>query len=496
MIFRKSLLGLLALTSLALSQSLVEDLEGKGFNFAVPGSAEFEAQTQPFNRRYTSNPAVITFPTETSHVADIVSAARTYGYKVAARSGGHSYTAHGLGVEDGTVVIDMGNFKTIEVDSTSNVASIGVGNRLGEIITQLNSAGRGLPHGTCAYVGWGGHSTMGGYGFTSRMWGLTIDTVEEAEVVLGNGTVVVASQGENSDLLWGIRGAGPYLGIVTNVKAATFSVPVSGTIFSYSWQLSIDDAASALSAYQNFALTADIPREIGLQGVLSRGEADGTVGFGLSGGWYGPLDDLDGILQPLLDGIGFAPRSSNRDSGDYLHSAQNLAGGSLDTSAPGGTDTFYAKSLVTPKDSPISTDAIRAFVSTLATEGFQTQLGWWFIQMDLFGDDNSAISTPAPDDTVFPHRDALFTIQFYGSSRDNVPPYPDEGFTFLDDAVGSITQNMPADWGQGAYAPYMDDRVGSQGGDLYYKSNYARLLALKNQYDPDSIFALPEGWQA
>jgi FAD/FMN-containing dehydrogenase len=131
-------------------------------------------------------------------------------------------------VEDGTVVIDMANFNSMDVDSTTNVASIGVGNRLGNIVTQLNSAGRALPHGTCAYVGWGGHSSesvrrpyeddadlptaMGGYGFTSRMWGLTLDTVEEAEVVLGNGTIVVASQGENSDLLW-VRHFSPSTGI-------------------------------------------------------------------------------------------------------------------------------------------------------------------------------------------------------------------------------------------------------------------------------------------
>ena len=119
MLLRQTLFALLALpscldlSSFVLAQSLVEDLEGKGFDFDVPGSAEFEAATQPceqrfslrswrilmsssiVNRRYTVNPAVITFPTETSHVADIVSTARTYGYKVAARSGGVRLVFHG-----------------------------------------------------------------------------------------------------------------------------------------------------------------------------------------------------------------------------------------------------------------------------------------------------------------------------------------------------------------------------------------------------------------
>lgn len=271
------------------------------------------------------------------------------------------------------------------------------------------------------------------------------------------------------------------------MKARTFAAPVSGTIFSYSWQLSIDDAASAISAYQEFAVSADIPRELGIQAVLSRGEADSTVGFGLSGGWYGAVDNLDATLQPLLDGIGFAPRSSSRDPGDYLYSAENLAGGSLDTSAPGGTDTFYAKSLVTPKDSPISSEAIRAFVSTLATEGFQVDLvssypsPWEMpvteVEVDRAGGSSKWTSLATPTRPLaLPLRMILCSLTETHSSpssfMDQVGTmYPHSQMQaspssivrhlsiscwfcaanagpFLD-AVESITQNMPADWGQG-----------------------------------------------
>ena len=121
---------------------------------------------------------------------------------------------------DGSVVIDMSNFKQLSVDPTTFIATIGPGNRLGDIALGLNNAGRALPHGTCPYVGIGGHSGTqliilklsfiiffflegyGGYGFTSRKWGLTLDTIQGIEVVLANGTIANVSQTNYPDLFW------------------------------------------------------------------------------------------------------------------------------------------------------------------------------------------------------------------------------------------------------------------------------------------------------
>lgn len=115
----------------------------------------------------------------------------------------------------------MRNWKELAYDENAQTATIGVGNRLGDIITFLGSKGRALPHGTCADVGWGGHvcefldnkvfctaiidtasTAYGGFGFTARMWGFALDTVISMNLVLANGTLATASETENPDLFW------------------------------------------------------------------------------------------------------------------------------------------------------------------------------------------------------------------------------------------------------------------------------------------------------
>lgn len=115
----------------------------------------------------------------------------------------------------------MKNFNSITLDSSTGTAVIGMGSRLGDIITALNNQGRAMPHGTCPYVGIGGHActcnkppfstfgtpnfwtlAYGGYGFTSRMWGLTLDNILSLDVVLADGTITGASSTNNPDLYW------------------------------------------------------------------------------------------------------------------------------------------------------------------------------------------------------------------------------------------------------------------------------------------------------
>ncbi|EAU90814.2 hypothetical protein CC1G_09291 [Coprinopsis cinerea okayama7 len=479
----------------ATSDGLTNDLAGKGFDVVFPTDERFVNVSQAFNRRYTPNPAAVAFPSTAQQVSQIVKVGYERGYNVVARSGGHSYAAHGLGIHPNAIVVDLSSIKTLSVDTDKNTAVIGAGNRLGEVVLGLNKYGRALPHGTCAYVGWGGHATLGGYGFTSRMWGLSVDTVESMEVVLANGTLVSTSEKWYPELFW----ATPYLGIVVSTTVRTFAVPPSATIFSVSYpNLGISQATTALLHYQRWSRRPDIPKAIGLQAVLTRGSESGKVGFGFSGGWYAPVSsdglDLNRTLKPLVDGIGVEPTRVNFDSGDYVHSAENLAGGSLDTTQPGGRDTFYAKSLVIPEDEGLREGTVREFVTVFATQGFETPLGWWFIQLDLFGGRDSAINDKRPEDTAFPHRRGLWGIQLYASTRENVPPYPEGGFEFLDDAVNAILKNSPRPRNFGAYANYIDDRLGEGAPDLYFKSNWKRILRVKEKYDPTGVFELPDGW--
>lgn len=118
----------------------------------------------------------------------------------------------------------------------------------------------------------------------------------------------------------------------------------------------------------------------------------------------------------------------------------------------------------------------------------------WFVEVELFGGSNSAINAVPLDSTAFAKRDTLFTFQLYASSKSTppTPPYPADGFSFLDGMAASIVSNSPANWNYGAYLNYPDDRL-TNAATLYYGSHYARLKSIKTAVDPLNVFRIPIG---
>ncbi|KAJ7100765.1 hypothetical protein B0H15DRAFT_919919 [Mycena belliarum] len=417
--------------------------------------------SQAFNKRFTISPIAVVFPTSVEQVSAAVAAGADQNLEVVARSGGHSYIANGLGGKNGSLVVDMSKLKSITVRSFNNTAVIETGNRLRDVALALNAKGRALPHRTCSYmsgqqfwVGIGGHSGYGGFGFTSRAWGLLLDTVRSATVVLGNCTIISASANVNSDLFW---------------------IPTTST---------------SIAAFQKFAST-NIPPEFGAELVFGKGPSSGKVSFGLTGAYYSNPTALNSILAPYLKAL---PKVSSNTTmlGSYINSVAVLSGSPLNTStAPDGSDTFYTKSLMTPEGAPMSSAAITVFVTYMAKQGFSSKTDW-FVDVELYGGANSAINAVPLDATAFAKRDTLFTIQFYASSATGKPPYPGTGFTFMDGMVASIVNNSPSNWNYGAYLNYIDDRLANTK-KLYYGTHYPRLESIKAAVDPQNTFCYPVG---
>ncbi|KAF8069864.1 glucooligosaccharide oxidase [Lyophyllum atratum] len=484
------LLFLFVTSSSCFAADVRGSLESLGIIASFPGDATYASASSPFNLRFAFQPAAITYPKNIKEISEIVEVGGAAKLSVVARSGGHSYIANGLGGRDGALVVDLSNFGNITIDSTRGTAVVETGNRLGDIAAALGKAGRGLPHGSCAYVGIGGHAAFGGFGFASRMWGLTLDTITALNVVLANGTIARVTNQNHPDLFWALRGSASSFGIVTAIEVKTFPAPPTGTIFQYSWDgLNTTTATLIISAIQRFVKESDIPPQLGGEINLFRGAVIGTISISFAGGWYLPIEKLNATVNPLLRRVP-APSRTSFFTGTYLETAENLAGGSLDTkSAPDGHDTFYAKSLLTPDSSPMSDAAILAYTTYLANQGFSAEVGW-FIQMELYGGRNSAINAVSLDATAFAHRRSIFSIQFYSSAPNNVPPYPQSGFTFLDGLVNSITSNSPSHWPYGAYPNYIDDKL-SDWRIRYYGTHFTRLRSLKAKYDPSDIFDFP-----
>ncbi|KAF8069843.1 glucooligosaccharide oxidase [Lyophyllum atratum] len=488
--YRLTSVLLLALTTslVASFPTAAADLRGSltslGINASFPGDASYATASAAFNLRFTIKPAAIAFPKNPQEVSEAIQVGAAEDLTVVARSGGHSYIANGLGGQDGALVVDLKNLNKVTVDSTKGTAVIESGNRLGDVAAALGNAGRALPHGTCPYVGIGGHASYGGFGFSARMWGLTLDNIIAVNTVLANGTIIRVTAQNNPDLFWGLRGSAGSLGITTSIEVTTFPAPPSATIFQYDWNLNATAAAKGISAFQSFVQT-NIPFHLGAEINLGTGSSAGTVYFSLAGAWYAPVSGLNATLAPLLRQMPSNPRTTIR-TGTYLNSVKILAEDSLDEH-----DTFYAKSLMTPDSSPMSDAAILAFTKYLTTQGSSAKTPW-FVQIELYGGKNSAVNAVAPDATAFAHRNSTFTIQFYASSPGYKPPYPASGFTFMDDMVKTLTSNSPQNWDYGAYPNYMDDKL-ADWQQRYYGAHYARLQTLKDQYDPHGVFDFPTG---
>ncbi|TFK97571.1 glucooligosaccharide oxidase [Pterulicium gracile] len=464
-----------------------DDLTEAGIKAYFPGQDGYLNASQPFNLRFTPEPVAVAYPTTALQVSEIVKIGHRAGIPVTARSGGHSYIAAGLGSQSHeNLVIDLSHLNTITYNESTHIAVIGPGNRLGPVAVKLNEHGRGIPHGSCAYVGIGGHAAFAGYGFASRMWGLTIDTILSVEAVLANGTITTASETQHPDLFWALRGAAPSFGLITSYTIQTFPVPSSGLIFSYAWTFNTTYAATAILHLQSRIRTLPILGEFSCQIVLTPGPVVGEINLSLSGGWYGPPDELDSVIAPFLEDLP-PRRDESVGGGSWIESVENLAGGSLDTSAPGGTDVFYAKSLILTQESGgFTNESALAFARYLANEGKEWG-SFWFLQVELYGGPNSAIADVPGNATAFAWRDALFTIQLYVSSPGQGVPYPDAGVDLFNGMADSITDNSPEGTVFGAYTNYVEDQL-EDWQTRYYSDHYPRLQQIKKEVDPDNTF--------
>lgn len=143
---------------------------------------------------------------------------------------------------------------------------------------------------------------------------------------------------------------------------------------------------------------------------------------------------------------------------------------------------------MTPQSSPMSQSAVQAWTNYIATTGYQSTTHW-FVQVELYGGSNSVINNVAPNATAFVHRSSQFTIQFYASSSNYGPPYPNSGLDFVNGLVTSLTNPMGSNWKYEAYQNYIDTQLSnSQAINLYWLSNYRTLQSIKTKYDPRNVF--------
>jgi len=344
-----------------------------------------------------------------------------------------------------------------------------------------------MAHGTCPYVGSGGHTGCGGFGFASRLWGLALDAIIGAQVVLANGSIVDASSTKNQDLFFAIRGASPSFGIVTSLTVKTQAAPPENVFFIYTFSPPNSTiAVKTYLAFQSYGAKR-APPALGIRVRLANGV------FAITGAYYGSQSKFAGVIQPLLDAMPLPPTSSTIQTYDWLGILGKFAGGSLNTSATAdGSDAFYAKSLMVPEAQPLTQTALLSLFQYLYSAG-KTSDTSWFILAELWGGPGSAVNAIPSTNTAFSRRSGLHLFQFYARSNNFAPPYPADGISFLNGMVNSITTKMP-NTSFAMYTCYIDPQLSAANAHSVYYGNAttARLVTIKSQLDPHHVFSFPQ----
>ena len=221
-----------------------------------PGEPGYDEGRAVYNGMVDRRPALVVRPAGTADVVDAVNAARRAGLPVGIRCGGHSVA--GNGVTDGGVQIDLSTLKGTWVDPSTRRARASAGVLWGEFDRDTQRHGLATPGGRVTTTGIGGFTTGGGYGWLSPAFGLTCDNLLSAEVVTADGRVLTASEDENPELFWGLRGGSSNFGVVTSFEFALH--PVGPTVLAGMLVHAIETAPETIATYRDYV--EQMPEEL------------------------------------------------------------------------------------------------------------------------------------------------------------------------------------------------------------------------------------------
>ncbi|MCG8606377.1 FAD-binding oxidoreductase [bacterium] len=450
----------------SLSNKDLEKLQSKvKGQIVLPGDPNYDDARAVYNAMHDRKPGAVIQCTDAADVMAVVAAGRDSGLDLAIRGGGHSVP--GFGTVDGGLVIDLSSMNHVLVDPERKVARVGGGATLGDADHATYPFGVAVPGGIISTTGIGGLTLGGGFGYLTRGAGLTIDSLLSADVVLADGRQVTASDHQNEDLFWALRGGGGNFGVVTSFE---FQLHEAGDIVGGPMFYEFDDATAVLQCYREYIARA--PEQFGcffgwqiapdLPFIPS--DRVGDLFCVLVTCWNGPHEEAEQVFRPLRDAA--------EVKAEYVEVMPFPALNSLfDGAVPKGMQHYWKADFITE----LTDEAIAAHVE----HGKMTPHISSSMHLHAI---NGAAQRVGADETAFGHRDKNFSPVIAGIWDD--PAENDANIKWVKDYYAAI---HPHSGTEGGYVNFMSDDDNNRA-PANYGANYERLAAVKATYDPDNLF--------
>ena len=266
-----------------------------------PSDADYDAARALYNGMIDKRPRLIARCVDVADVIAAVNFGRDQSLLVAIRGGGHS--GPGLGSCNDGLVVDLSMMKSVRVDPARRTVRVDAGCTSGDVDHATHAFGLAVPFGIVSTTGVAGLTVGGGTGYLTRKYGLTIDNLLEADVVLANGSFVTASESQHPDLFWALRGGGGNFGVVTSFlfQAHPVGTVYAGPIF---WEAT--HAKAVMRAYRDFLPTApeELGAFVGLKTVPSMDPFPkdywGRRACAVISSYNGPVEEGEKVMARLL----------------------------------------------------------------------------------------------------------------------------------------------------------------------------------------------------
>jgi FAD binding domain-containing protein/berberine-like enzyme len=451
-------------------QELREAVRGE---VLTPDDAGYDEAARIWNAaHHHRRPAVVVRCTGAADVIAAVGFARGNDLAIAVRGGGHSVA--GFSTVDGGLVIDLSPLADVRVDPDARRASVGGGAMWGDVDHESQAHGLATTGGLVSSTGVAGFTLGGGIGWTMRRFGLACDNLAAADVVTADGRLVHASEDENPELLWGLRGGGGNFGVVTRFELDLH--PLGPTVYAGPIFYPGDAARPLLQRFREWA--AEAPDEIGgllnlttappLPVIPEEWHGKKVVAFlGLS---TGPVEQGEALVRGIREGA--EPIADLCGPMPYA-AMQTL----LDPLWPKGIHAYFKATHLRGLDDGLID---RLCAAHLASPGPQCE-----IHVQQMG---GAVGRVPEGATAFPERGMPYVLNAVTGWQD-----PAAGEAHADWARSVVAAASDASTGR-AYVNFLSEPADARG--TYGEETHARLAALKREYDPTNVFRLNQNVRA